>query len=213
VTRPPRADALQAIVPRATYRVQLHAGFRFADAQALLPYLDGLGISHLYCSPFLRARAGSLHGYDVVDHGEINPEIGGRADFDALVQALHERGMGLLADVVPNHMGVLGGDNAWWLDVLENGAASAFAQHFDIDWQSADPLLTGRVLLPMLLSGWEGFGPIGAAMALMTWCTVVAALWVITACLGAVLWERNAPADVVIASQHEHRAHTADNTL
>jgi len=150
VTRPPRADALQAIVPRATYRVQLHAGFRFADAQALLPYLDGLGISHLYCSPFLRARAGSLHGYDVVDHGEINPEIGGRADFDALVQALHERGMGLLADVVPNHMGVLGGDNAWWLDVLENGAASAFAQHFDIDWQSADPLLTGRVLLPML---------------------------------------------------------------
>ena len=150
MTRPPRADALQAIVPRATYRVQLHAGFRFADAQALLPYLDGLGISHLYCSPFLRARAGSLHGYDVVDHGEINPEIGGRADFDALVQALHERGMGLLADVVPNHMGVLGGDNAWWLDVLENGAASAFAQHFDIDWQSADPLLTGRVLLPML---------------------------------------------------------------
>jgi (1->4)-alpha-D-glucan 1-alpha-D-glucosylmutase len=119
---PARADALQAIVPRATYRVQLHAGFRFADAQALLPYLDGLGISHLYCSPFLRARAGSLHGYDVVDHGEINPEIGGRADFDALVQALHERGMGLLADVVPNHMGVLGGDNAWWLDVLENGA-------------------------------------------------------------------------------------------
>jgi len=144
------AGPLQAIIPSATYRVQLHAGFRFADAMALVPYLAGLGISHLYCSPFLRARAGSTHGYDVVDHGQINPEIGTRADFDALVAALHAHDMGMLIDLVPNHMGVLGGDNAWWLDVLENGRASAYAEHFDIDWQSADPALTGRVLLPLL---------------------------------------------------------------
>jgi len=144
------AGPLQAIIPSATYRVQLHAGFRFADAMALVPYLAGLGISHLYCSPFLRARAGSTHGYDVVDHGQINPEIGTRADLDALVAALHAHDMGMLIDLVPNHMGVLGGDNAWWLDVLENGRASAYAEYFDIDWASADPALTGRVLLPLL---------------------------------------------------------------
>ncbi len=140
----------EAIIPRATYRVQLHGGLRFSDAQALVPYLSALGISHLYCSPFLRARAGSRHGYDVVDHGQLNPEIGTRADLDALVVCLRQHGMGLLADLVPNHMGVLGGDNAWWLDVLENGQASAFANHFDIDWHSADPALAGRVLLPLL---------------------------------------------------------------
>ncbi len=150
ISRRERTAPLQAIIPSATYRVQLHAGFRFADAMALVPYLAGLGISHLYCSPFLRARAGSTHGYDVVDHGRINPEIGTRADFDALVAALHAHDMGMLIDLVPNHMGVLGGDNAWWLDVLENGRASAYAEHFDIDWASADPALTGRVLLPLL---------------------------------------------------------------
>jgi (1->4)-alpha-D-glucan 1-alpha-D-glucosylmutase len=144
---PPRA---QAIVPRATYRVQLHREFTFADATALVPYLARLGISHLYCSPFLRARAGSRHGYDVVDHDALNPEIGTRGELDRLVEALHEHGMGLLIDVVPNHMGVLGGDNAWWLDVLEDGQASSYAEFFDIDWRSADPALAGRVLLPIL---------------------------------------------------------------
>ena len=148
--RPQRSAPLQAIIPRATYRVQLHADFRFSDAAALVPYLAALGISHLYCSPFLRARAGSRHGYDVVDHSQLNPEIGSRADLDALVNTLHQHDMGLLIDLVPNHMGVLGGDNAWWLDVLENGPASAFALTFDIDWQSADPALHGRVLLPLL---------------------------------------------------------------
>ncbi len=148
--RGPRADPRQAIIPRATYRVQLHGGFRFTDAQALVPYLSALGISHLYCSPFLRARQGSQHGYDVVDHSQLNSEIGTRADFDALVAALHQHDMGLLADLVPNHMGVLGGDNAWWLDVLENGQASAWADYFDIAWQSPDPDLAGRVLLPLL---------------------------------------------------------------
>ena len=139
-----------AVVPRATYRVQLHSEFRFADAMALVAYLAELGISHLYCSPILRARPGSQHGYDVVDHGQLNPELGTREDFDRLVQALHGHGMGLLIDIVPNHMGVLGSDNAWWLDVLENGPASAHAEFFDIDWGSADPALAGRVLLPIL---------------------------------------------------------------
>jgi (1->4)-alpha-D-glucan 1-alpha-D-glucosylmutase len=146
---PPRRPA-HAIVPRATYRVQLHAGFGFAAATALVPYWAALGISHLYCSPPLRARPGSQHGYDVVDHAQLNPELGTRADFDRLVQALHEHAMGLLVDIVPNHMGVLGGDNAWWLDVLENGASSAYAQHFDIEWQSPDPVLASKVLLPIL---------------------------------------------------------------
>ena len=143
--RPPTA-----VIPRATYRVQLHRHFGFDDATALVPYLAELGISHLYCSPPLRARPGSLHGYDVTDHGEINPELGGRARLDCLVDALHRHQMGLLVDIVPNHMGVLGGDNAWWLDVLENGEASAFAQHFDIAWHPADAVLDGRVLLPIL---------------------------------------------------------------
>ena len=140
----------QARIPRATYRVQLHREFRFDDATALVPYLHELGISHLYCSPPLRARSGSRHGYDVVDHASLNPELGSRADFDRLVDALHRRGMGLVIDIVPNHMGVLAGDNAWWLDVLENGQASACAGYFDIDWSSADPALSGRVLLPIL---------------------------------------------------------------
>ncbi len=136
--------------PRATYRVQLHAAYRFADATALVPYLAELGISHLYISPPLRARPGSMHGYDVIDHGELNPELGTRDDFDQMVATLHQHGMGLVVDIVPNHMGVLSGDNAWWLDVLENGSLSAFASYFDIDWFSADPALTGKVLLPVL---------------------------------------------------------------
>jgi (1->4)-alpha-D-glucan 1-alpha-D-glucosylmutase len=139
-----------ARVPRATYRLQLHAGFGFAQAAALLPYIESLGISHLYVSPLLRARPGSLHGYDVVEHGALNPELGTRADFDRLVEQLHARGMGLLVDIVPNHMGVLGNDNAWWLDVLENGQASDYADHFDIDWAVPDPALRGKVLLPIL---------------------------------------------------------------
>lgn len=146
----PAVDAAGPRIPRATYRVQLHRGFGFADAAALVPYWSALGISHLYASPILGARPGSTHGYDVVDHGRLNPELGSRADFDHLVDRLHAHGMGLVVDIVPNHMGVLGGDNAWWLDVLENGAASAFANHFDIDWLSADPVLRGKVLLPLL---------------------------------------------------------------
>jgi (1->4)-alpha-D-glucan 1-alpha-D-glucosylmutase len=144
------AESTGTRFPRATYRVQLHRDFRFADACAIVPYLARLGVSHLYCSPFLRARAGSRHGYDIVDHNALNPEIGTREDFERLVDALHSHGMGLLVDVVPNHMGVLGADNAWWMDVLENGRASPYSDYFDIEWQAADPDLAGRVLVPIL---------------------------------------------------------------
>jgi (1->4)-alpha-D-glucan 1-alpha-D-glucosylmutase len=137
-------------IPRATYRLQLHRGFTFRDAAALVPYLHRLGISHVYCSPFLRARAGSSHGYDIVDHRQLNPEIGTREDFDRFVQALAAHGMGQMMDVVPNHMGVMGADNAWWLDVLENGQASAYARFFDIDWQPPHAHLRHKVLVPVL---------------------------------------------------------------
>ena len=137
-------------IPRATYRLQLHAGFRFRDATEIVPYLADLGISHVYCSPYLRARPGSKHGYDIVDHQTLNPEIGTREELDAFVACLHEYGMGQIIDVVPNHMGIMGGDNAWWLDVLENGQASVYADFFDIDWQSADPDLANRVLVAAL---------------------------------------------------------------
>ncbi|MEO8119421.1 MAG: 4-alpha-glucanotransferase, partial [Rhodoferax sp.] len=140
----------QAKVPRATYRLQLHKDFGFADAIRILPYLARLGVSHVYCSPIQRARAGSTHGYDVVDHKEVSPELGGREGFERFAAALRERGMGMLLDLVPNHMGVMGSDNAWWMDVLENGPASLYAQHFDIDWQPLNPELTGKVLLPVL---------------------------------------------------------------
>ncbi len=131
-------------VPGATYRLQFHKGFRFDDAIALVPYLAALGVTHLYASPFLKARPGSTHGYDVVDHNAVNPEIGTEAELDKLMLALKEHGMGLIPDLVPNHMGVLHADNAWWLDVLEKGRASPYARFFDIDWSR------GKLLLPVL---------------------------------------------------------------
>ena len=137
------------VIPRATYRVQLHKGFTFDDARSIVPYLASLGISHLYTSPFLNARAGSTHGYDVVDHEALNPEIGTEADFDALTATLREHGMRLMLDLVPNHMGVLKADNAWWLDVLEHGQASRCAEYFDIDWAPPDETLAGKVLVPI----------------------------------------------------------------
>ena len=139
----------QARIPRATYRLQLHRGFTFDDAARIAPYLEKLGVSHAYCSPVLRARAGSLHGYDVVSHREINPELGGREGFERMAAALRARGIGIVLDVVPNHM-CIGADNAWWLDVLENGPMSEYARYFDIDWEPIDPDLRGKVLLPVL---------------------------------------------------------------
>ncbi|HEX3142249.1 MAG TPA: 4-alpha-glucanotransferase, partial [Rhizobacter sp.] len=140
----------EAVIPRATYRLQFHRGFGFDDALRILPYLKRLGISHVYCSPVLRARAGSTHGYDVVAHDEINPELGGREGFESFCTALQTLGMGQLLDLVPNHMGVLGADNAWWMDVLENGRASPFAAHFDINWRPVNRELEGKVLVPVL---------------------------------------------------------------
>jgi len=145
---PPRS--LHARVPRATYRLQFHRAFTFDDAVRIIPYLSRLGISHVYCSPILRARPGSTHGYDIVAHDEISPELGGATGFERFSAALREHGMGQLLDMVPNHMGVLGADNAWWMDVLENGPSSAHARHFDIEWEPVDPELRGKVLLPVL---------------------------------------------------------------
>ena len=136
--------------PVATYRVQLNSRFTFRDLEQLVPYLDSLGISHVYASPFLKARDGSPHGYDIVDHTRINPEIGTIDELRSLHRALAARGMGLIADVVPNHMSVASNANAWWLDVLENGPSSPYAGHFDIDWMPLKPDLADKVLLPVL---------------------------------------------------------------
>lgn len=135
---------------RATYRLQFHKDFTFRDAEALVPYLAALGVSHLYASPLMEARPGSTHGYDIVDHNRLNPEIGTDAEFAALIAALHRHGMGLILDFVPNHMGVGGGDNSWWLDVLEWGEASPYAAYFDINWNPERADLQNRVLLPVL---------------------------------------------------------------
>jgi (1->4)-alpha-D-glucan 1-alpha-D-glucosylmutase len=137
-------------LPRATLRLQFHAGFTFLDAAGLAPYLQGLGISHLYASPILKARAGSMHGYDTVDPGRVNPELGGEDGFRHLVGALRRHDLGLIVDIVPNHMAVGGADNAWWLDVLEHGPESRYARFFDIDWKSPEPDLTGKLLAPFL---------------------------------------------------------------
>ncbi|TDR89747.1 malto-oligosyltrehalose synthase [Enterovirga rhinocerotis] len=139
---------LAAPPPRATYRLQFHAGFTFDDAIAILPYLAKLGISHVYASPIHRARPGSTHGYDIVDHAEVNPELGGLDGFVRLTDALRDRGLGLILDIVPNHMGVGGADNGDWLSVLEWGALSPFASTFDIDWERLGA--GGKLVVPVL---------------------------------------------------------------
>jgi (1->4)-alpha-D-glucan 1-alpha-D-glucosylmutase len=136
--------------PLATYRLQFNRDFTFAQATELVPYLAALGISHCYASPYLKARPGSTHGYDIIDHNTLNPEIGSEEDFDRFVSALHKHGVGQILDIVPNHMGVMGSDNAWWLDVLENGQASNYADFFDIDWQPLKDELEGKILVPVL---------------------------------------------------------------
>lgn len=148
------AEEGSAAIPRATYRLQFHAGFRLADAERLVPYLAALGISHLYASPLLAARGGSSHGYDVVDPSRLNPELGDERDLERLAATLQAHGLGLVLDIVPNHMGVIEAENPWWLDVLENGPASAFAGAFDIEWSPPQPELQGQVLLPVLGDGY-----------------------------------------------------------
>ncbi|MDB5987183.1 MAG: treY, partial [Nevskia sp.] len=143
-------NASITIALSATARLQLHKDFSFADAAAQVPYLKQLGISHLYVSPILTARAGSMHGYDVVDHSAVNPELGGEEGLRGLVACLRKHGMGLIVDIVPNHMAVGRGDNAWWLDVLEWGRGSHYSGFFDIDWDVPDPALHNRLLTPFL---------------------------------------------------------------
>src|SRR5512139_2920278 len=122
------------MTPRATYRLQLSASFTFADAIAALPYLAELGISHLYLSPVLQAAPGSTHGYDVVDPDRVSEQLGGEDGFAKLARAARAANLGILLDIVPNHMSIAGTANRWWLDVLENGPASYYAPFFDIDW-------------------------------------------------------------------------------
>ena len=138
------------VIPRATYRVQLNAGFTFSDAAAIVPYLAALGVSHVYCAPYFRARSGSAHGYDVVDHNSFNPEIGDQEDFERFVAALRDHDMGHIVDIVPNHVGILGTDNDWWMDLLENGESSAYAGFFDIDWAPSNLDRAHKVLVPVL---------------------------------------------------------------
>src|ERR1041385_1702574 len=130
-------------VPRATYRLQMNSAFTFADAKAIVPYLAELGISDLYTSPILKARKGSTHGYDIVDPAALNPELGSEEDFAALQDEMQRRGLGLLLDIVPNHMAA-SHENAWWVSVLENGRQSRYVHFFDIDWRQ------DKILLPIL---------------------------------------------------------------
>jgi (1->4)-alpha-D-glucan 1-alpha-D-glucosylmutase len=139
-----------AIAPRCTYRVQLSAEFDFGAAAACADYLASLGVSHLYCSPFLQSVRGSSHGYDVVDPSRITEELGGDEGFRRLVAALEEHGLAVLMDVVPNHMATAGRANPWWWDILQNGPASRYASYFDIDWDPATSNLKGKVLLGVL---------------------------------------------------------------
>ena len=135
--------------PAATYRVQLNRNFTFSAARSLVPYLHDLGITDLYASPIAHARRGSLHGYSVTNPTEIDPGLGSRCSFDSLAQRLRSRDMGLIVDIVPNHM-ALSRDNPWWMDVLESGPGSPYAVFFDIDWHPPSKVLEGKVLLPVL---------------------------------------------------------------
>src|SRR6266480_700874 len=141
--KPPR-------IPSSTYRLQFNRQFTFAKARAIVPYLHSLGISDCYASPYFQARAESLHGYDITDHNKLNAAIGSREEYDSWISQLHTRGMGQVLDFVPNHMGIGEPLNQWWMDVLENGPSSTYAQYFDIDWRPLKSDLHDKVLLPIL---------------------------------------------------------------
>jgi isoamylase len=136
--------------PTATYRLQLHRSFTFEDARRLVDYLAALGAGGVYTSPYFRACSGSAHGYDIVDHAQLNPELGTREDHAAWTEAMRARGLVHILDFVPNHVGIGGGQNPWWNDVLENGRSSLYADHFDIDWDPPSGDLRDKVLLPVL---------------------------------------------------------------
>ena len=144
------ASEKQDAIPLSTYRLQCNSSLRFENARKLVPYLAKLGITHCYSSPILKARSGSPHGYDIIDHNQLNPEIGTEEEFRQFVAELKSHGMGLLLDTIPNHMGVGHGDNPWWQDVLQNGRTSAYADFFDIDWTPLKAELRNKVLIPIL---------------------------------------------------------------
>ena len=137
-------------IPTATYRLQFNRAFTFSDAKAIVPYLQELGITDVYASPLLKTRPDSSSGYDVCDHSQLNPALGSKEDFESFASALRTFGLGLILDIVPNHMGIGEACNAWWMDVLENGPSSSYASYFDIDWQPVNPHLENKVLLPIL---------------------------------------------------------------
>ena len=136
-------------IPCSTYRLQLHKGFNFDDAAAVAEYIKALGVSHVYCSPYLQAAPGSMHGYDVVDHRKVNEELGGTEAHERFCKRLGDCGLGQVLDIVPNHMS-LGAQNRYWWDVLENGTNSRYASFFDIDWNSSEERLRDKVLVPIL---------------------------------------------------------------
>src|SRR5690349_10198690 len=137
-------------VPTSTYRLQIHHGFPLSAARDVIPYLARLGVTACYTSPYFTAAPESTHGYDVVNHNEISPEVGGAEAHNAFAAALHEHRMCHVVDFVPNHMGVGTGRNTWWNDVLENGPSSPAAAFFDIDWQPVREKLHAKLLLPIL---------------------------------------------------------------
>lgn len=137
-------------IPVATYRLQFNAQFRFNDAREMVPYLQRLGISDIYASPYFKASAGSIHGYDILDQNKLNPEIGSEDEYEALVNALKQAGMGQILDIVPNHMCIEGQGNAYWMDVLENGPSSHYAGFFDINWHPVKRELENKILIPIL---------------------------------------------------------------
>lgn len=137
--------------PTAAYRLQFAQGeMTFRDAAAIVPYLDELGVSHIYASPYLKARSQSLHGYTIVDYAQLNPELGGENGYRAMVDALQSRSMGQILDMVPNHMSATPTENLWWNDVLEDGPASPHSAYFDIDWRPVKEELRNKILLPIL---------------------------------------------------------------
>jgi (1->4)-alpha-D-glucan 1-alpha-D-glucosylmutase len=139
-----------APAPLSTYRLQLRPGFGFDEAAAVAGYLADLGVTHVYCSPYLQAAPGSTHGYDVVDHSQVNEELGGAEAHARMVKTFEQHGLGQVLDIVPNHMAIAGRHNRWWWDVLENGPASVYASYFDVDWDPPEAKLRDRVLLPVL---------------------------------------------------------------
>jgi len=147
---PKRSIPVSRSIPTSTYRLQFHKGFPFAAGRDLAAYLEELGVSHVYSSPILTARAGSIHGYDVVDYDSINPELGGETDFRSMAEALRSRKIGIILDIVPNHMAVGGADNKLWLDLLKHSRNSTYASWFDVDFDCPDPELNGKVHAPFL---------------------------------------------------------------